>query len=178
MSDTLEVQLSKEARFVNYIIERSAQNKGVAANLRRANNPNTEYQSWEYLAPFVDLEKPWQREPYALIAADIAKTKAAANGSLTFGQAIAGCYPDGYNDDQAKAKLRRVLTCASTDEACRILRPLLSLIASRIAQPLNYAQLLEDLVKFQWHAEQIKARWAQQFYKKGSSEVEPLGEGQ
>jgi CRISPR system Cascade subunit CasB len=82
--------------FVEYIIQQVQSNKGKAAALRRADNPNTEYQSWEVLAGFgVQLDSENQRLPFATIAADIARVKPLTNGNMTIGQAIARCYEDG-----------------------------------------------------------------------------------
>ena len=166
MNNEPGTKTSRSQAFVEYIIDRIAKNKGVAAALKRADNPATEYQSWEYLAAFnIDLEKPWERLPFATVAAAIAKEKSAHNGSEGIGRAIAKCYDDGNQSDQAKAKLRRLLACDSVEEACRILRPLFSLIASRGNSSLNYARLLEQLLKFHWESERIKSQWAQEFYK-------------
>ena len=161
---------SRSQAFVEYIIDRIAKNKGVAAALKRADNPATEYQSWEYLAAFnIDLEKSWERLPFATVAAAIAKEKSAHNGNEGIGRAIAKCYVDGNQSDQAKAKLRRLLACDSVEEACRILRPLFSLIASRGNSSINSARLLEQLLKFHWESERIKSQWAQEFYTYGQS---------
>ncbi|MGB7512365.1 MAG: type I-E CRISPR-associated protein Cse2/CasB [Pelodictyon phaeoclathratiforme] len=168
MSNEPGTKNNRSEAFVEYIIDRIAKNKGVAAALKRADNPATEYQSWEYLAVFnVDLEKAWERLPFATIAAAIAKEKSAHNGSEGIGKAIAKCYDDGNQSDQAKAKLRRLLACDSVEETCRILRPLFSLIASRGKSSIDYARLLEQLLKFHWEGERIKSQWAQEFYKQG-----------
>lgn len=165
----------KGAAFVSYVIERCQVDNGFRAALKRADNPATEYQSWEILAGFhVNLEWENQRLPYATIAAAVARSYIQNNGSTPIGQAIAICYQDGNKSDQAKAKLRRLLACDTTPEACRILRPLLTLIASRNGVTLDYASLLEDMLRFHSDISQthIKARWAQGFYGK------PIGGGQ
>ncbi len=58
--DTEVEKSSRGSSFVGYVISRCQQDNGLAAALRRADNPATEYQSWELLAGFnIDLEKPW-----------------------------------------------------------------------------------------------------------------------
>ncbi|ENV9334962.1 type I-E CRISPR-associated protein Cse2/CasB [Klebsiella aerogenes] len=158
---------SPAKRFVGYVIERIGKDNGFAARLKRADNPATEYQSWEILTGFgIDLEKEWQRLPYCIIGAALAKAKPACNGTTALGAAIAGCYPEGNQSEQAKARLRRLLACSSTSEACRILRPLLALMAGRNVTP-DFARLLNEL---QWFSgnnrERIRASWAQQFYRR------------
>ncbi len=128
----------RSQNFVTYIIKQVQDSKGIGAALRRADNPNTEYQSWEVLAGFgVKLDHENERLPFVTIAADIARVKPDTNGNLFIGQAIARCYDDGNQSDQAKAKLRRLLACDTTAEACRILRPLLSFLASKGGISLN-----------------------------------------
>ena len=159
----------KSLRFVDYIISRCQADNGLRAALKRADNPATEYQSWEVLAGFhVNLEYENQRLPHAAIAAAIARAKVEENGTVRIGQAIARCYEDGNASDQAKAKLRRLLACDSVPEVCRILRPLFSLIEAKGNIVLDYAGLLNDLLWF-GHGEsqiRIKACWAQDFYGK------------
>jgi len=161
-------------KFVAYIIHRIKNNKGDAAALRRADNPNTEYQSWEILAGFnVKLDDENERLPFATIAAHLARAKVEDNGKITIAQAIARSYEKGNKSDQANAKLRRLLACDSTQEACRILRPILTLAESRGVRAIDYAALLDDLLWFN-HDEsrqRIKARWAQQFYSKQEEEA-------
>ncbi|MBS3954227.1 MAG: type I-E CRISPR-associated protein Cse2/CasB [Methylomicrobium sp.] len=158
---------NKTEAFVKFTIEQCQKDKGIAARLKRADNPNTEYQCWEHLAAFhVDLEKDFERLPYATIAAAIAKAKAEHAGNINIGRAIALCYEDGNNSDQAKAKLRRLLSCESVEEVCRILRPLFSLIDAKAGVNLNYTQLLSDLLYFHNNQQRVKSRWAQNFYQR------------
>ncbi len=154
-------------RFVDTVIRRCEKDKGLAARLRRADNPATEYQSWELLASLnVDLERDSERLPFAIVAAAIAKAKTDSNGSLTLGRAIVACYEkEGNDSSQAKARLRRLLACDDLEELTRILRPLLSLIQSK-AKPLDYVKLLNQLRFFTRNSQSIKARWAQEFYGK------------
>ncbi|MGL5336084.1 MAG: type I-E CRISPR-associated protein Cse2/CasB [Enterovibrio sp.] len=172
MSSNQSLAQSRAAFFVTEICKRCQNNKGLAARLRRADNPATEYQCWETLAQFnVNLEFADRRLPYALIAASIARSKQAANGDLPFGRAIAQSFSDGSGSDQAIARLRRVLACSDIVELCQILRPLLTLIQSRITQQIDFASLLQDLLWFDHNSERVKARWAQQFYGKTEQEV-------
>ncbi len=158
-------QTSWEQRFVEIVVERCNKDKGLAARLRRADNPATEYQSWDLLGTFgVDLEKDYKRLPFVTVVAAIAKSKAEHNGSLTLGRAIAACYEDGNQSNQAKMRLRRLLACDELAEACRILRPILTLIDSKIGQPLDFIRLLKQLRKFSFNGQRIKTQWAQEFY--------------
>ncbi|MEL5849832.1 MAG: type I-E CRISPR-associated protein Cse2/CasB [Candidatus Igneacidithiobacillus chanchocoensis] len=156
---------SREDNFVAGVIASCQQDKGLAARLRRADNPATEYQSWELLAAWgIDLERDDQRLPFATVAAAIARAKVDANGRLALGRAMADCYKDGNQSDKAKARLRRLLACDELAELCRLLRPVLTLVESRVGKPLDYARLLKQLRRFPFAAQQVKAQWAQEFY--------------
>jgi CRISPR system Cascade subunit CasB len=167
----------KPTAFVEYIIKKivgrapggSPPDTAFRAAMRKADNPDTAPQSWEYLAGWCDLEKP-ERKPFALIGAAVAKAGIDADGSLGIGAALARCYADGDTNgsekDGAKLKLRRLLACSTVAEACDMLKPLLSLIRSREVH-VNYAGLLKDLlVSDDYFNDRIKPRWAQNFYRK------------
>lgn len=167
---------SKEQQFVQFIIERCMQDKGFAARLRCADNPATEYQSWEILGPWVDLEDRYQRLPYATIAAAIGRAKVDTNGKLSLGKAIADAYAEKGStqySDQAKARLRRLLACDSVEEVCRVIRPVLALIDSKLGHPLDYVKLLRELRYF---GEKSKIHWAQDFYGQRAKEGQEIGE--
>jgi len=166
-----EARPDKAASFVGHILSRCQEDKGFAARLRRADNPATEYQSWDLLASFgIALEYDYPRLAYQTIAASIARAKTTTNGSLTLGRAMAACYDDGNNSDQAKARLRRLLACDDLAELCRILRGQLSLIDSKAGQALDYQRLLKQLLAFHFDAQRIKAQWAQEFYGKADDQ--------
>ena len=156
---------TKYDKFVTFIITLIAKDTGAAAALKRADNANLEYQSWEYLARFVELDKDYLRLPYATIAAALAKAKVERNGNACIGEAIAHCYADGSNNEQAKAKLRRLLACDSVEEVCRVLRPLLSLIHAKADIQLDYVALLKELIWFNEDNQRTKAYWARKFYR-------------
>lgn len=153
--------------FVEYTIHRCSQDKGLAARLRRADNPTTEYQSWEHLGAFgINLEKKYERIPFAIIAANIAKTKSKDNGNMALGSAIANCYKDGNQSRPANTRLRRLIACNDLLELTGVLRPLLSLIASKSNGSLDYIRLLQQLQSFRFDEQRTrtKAQWAQEFY--------------
>lgn len=116
------------------------------------------------MADWVDLTKSAERLPFCLVTAAIAKAKILKNGGLGLGAAIAACYDEGNKSNQAKSKLRRLLACDSTEELCSVLRSLLRLIESKSAHDLDYARLLDDLLKFHKDGQKIKAKWAENFY--------------
>lgn len=163
--------ISREARFVSHLIERCKTDKGLAARLRRADNPATEYQSWEFLASMsIDLEKDYVRIPYSTIAAAVARAKINSNGTMSLGQALAKCYEDGVESNQAKARLRRLLACDTVPELCRNLRPLFALMVSKSIVQVNFERILRQLNSFSFNSERIKAQWAQEFYARIKTE--------
>ena len=151
--------------FIEYVLKRMKGDSAFRSALRRADNPDTEYQSWEYLSGRggCDLEKPWERLPFALISAAVARSELNMDGYLGIGKAIAACYKDdGNNSDAAKSKLRRLIACSSIEEVCSVLRSLLRLIESKGVR-LKYGQLLDELIYF-GEGERAKIKWASDFY--------------
>lgn len=161
--ETIKEERSSRGRsFVSFVLDRMKTDTAFRAALRRADNPATEYQSWEILSAWCDLEKDCDRRPFTVVAAALARSKPEKDGPWGIGPAIAACYEKRNEDDAARSKLRRLLACSTVEEACNILRPLLSLIASRGGK-VSYADLLDQLLYFN---EKTRLRWAAEFYGK------------
>ena len=157
----------KEGRgeaFVLHVLGRMEIDHGLGAALRRADNPATEYQSWEHLERWVDLSDERQRLSFITVGAALARAKPGHDGAAGLGKALASCYDDEAESDQARAKLRRILACETLEELAGVLRPLLSLVASKAKQPLSYGLLLQDLLGFGFDPQRLRIRWARDFY--------------
>ena len=157
-------------RFINDVIHlwkdpaMEAKHRAMVAKLRRADNPDMEYQSWEYFVRYgVNLLEQRERRAFATVAAALARAKPEADGTLGIGCAIAQSYSDGKDDDQAKARLRRLLACKTSEEVCNVLRPLLRLVASK-GQSIKFKKLLKELLFFDYDSEDTRALWAQEFF--------------
>ena len=151
---------------MRFVLKRLEVDTGFGAALRRADNPATEYQSWEHLASWCDLDNTVERTCFATVAAGLARAKKSTDASTSIGSVIARCYQDGNTDDSAKRKLRRLLACDSREEACQWLRPVLRLAESK-GVPVNFARLLDNLLYF---GAKIKERWATDFYGRKEEE--------
>lgn len=156
---------TRDQAFVDTFLAKCSEDKGFSARMRRADNPATEYQSWDFLARFgIQLENPQHLLPHTAIVAAMARAKATQNGTLSLGRGLALCYSDGNANAQAVAKLRRVLACTDLAELVRVLRPVLALIDRRVNQPLDFVKLLRQLRYFEFDNSKTKAQWAQEFY--------------
>lgn len=164
-------------RFVTAILERCREDKGFAARLRRADNPDTEHYAYGVLAGFgIDLENDGERRPYAVIAAGLGRSRRDQDGTLGLGEALRDCVE---REDQGESRLRRMLACRTTEELCRMLRPLLTFIAARDV-PLCHARLLDDMLSFRFEEarRRVRLRWAQEYYGRSASDADDqAGEG-
>lgn len=147
------------------------QQPGKAAKMKRADNPATEYMSWELVCPWCgdEFQKESKRLPYETIGAAVARAKIETNGTLPFGRALACCADSKVEDktkDPMTAHLRRLLGCETVQEVCMVIRPVLSLLASKGVN-FDYAGLLEDLLYF---GDSKKRKWASDYYWKGGSD--------
>ena len=76
------IEKSRGQSFVEHVLNRMKNDSAFGAALRRADNPATESQAWEYLASWCDLDKDWDRRPFETVAAAIAVAKPTVDGFL------------------------------------------------------------------------------------------------
>lgn len=156
-----------------------SRSKANAAKLRRADIPGQSQDSWPILVKFVDLTDERRLLAYELVAAAISRSDDYVSGSLTLGKAMQQALEitsmDDLEDNQKDLRMGRLLACTDLNELVRVLRPVLGLIRAKAGAPLDYSQLLWDLVSFcgpDWQAEKTKRKWANDFYSFDPKEKE------
>lgn len=160
--------------FITYVIQRCEKDKGYAAKLRKADNPNTAYQAWDILLNFgIDITKDYDMNAFSLVGATLSKNKITKNGNNNLGGALKSVLDTGISPEESSMaiRLRRVLACSTQEELCAVLRPILNLIFSKTKEqnPLCFAQLLKEVHYFGRDDEQtqrVKLKWASSFYNK------------
>ena len=157
------MEIEEKTSVVQSVFLRMKSDSAFRAALKRADNPATEYQSWEYLADYgVQLDKDYVRLPYAMVFAAMAKSGMESDGIYGLGQALCAAYDWDKESEPARSKLRRIIACSDVAELCSVLRSVLQFIASKNV-PVCYQNLLNDLIYF-GDGERMKSKWAQQFY--------------
>lgn len=152
--------------FVSYIVDVCKRDKGIRADLRRADSDALEWKAWQYIHVFLeDLEKDEKkRNILVLIASSIASDTNPQNGNKKFGQAIRLIYPPPKEYKQFPLRFARILSCDDIEELLLSMRPMIRLIASKGIK-LDFAALMDDLLWFLQKEKQsdVKARWMQQY---------------
>ena len=165
------MESEEKESLVQKIFLRLKTDSAFRAALKRADNPATEYKSWEYLADFgVNLENKNERLLYTTIFAAIAKSGRESDGNLEFGKALCAAYDWDKESAPARSKLRRVIACGDLAELCAVLRSILQFISSKNVS-ICYQKLLDDL-RFFGSGEKAKSKWAAQFYNSDDNDGE------
>lgn len=166
---TEEAQKTTPHVFVNRVITRiNKDDTAFRAAMTRADNPQTEYQSWRYLIELgeVDLKIDWQRRAYALVGAAIARERTTKEGTQSLGEALKMCcIKPGEVDDSVDRRFRRIMACDSREELITVLRQIIRYLQSNEKVSLKYGKLLDDIRYF---GERVKTDWAKAFYPKKS----------
>ncbi len=153
-----------EDTLMQKVFSRMKTDSAFRAALKKADNPDTEYQSWEYLADYgVNVQYENSRLPFATVFAAAARSDFASDGTVAPGKALCDAYGGDKTNTAARSKLRRLLACTETSEACSVLRPLLAFVTGKGVR-VCLGEVLNDLRFFERNPEQTKAKWAQQFF--------------
>lgn len=161
--------LNKYENFVRYIIDLYKRDKKASADLKKGDNKNLNYKSWQHLIKFnIDIENDKDRIVYGLIATNIVKNKLDKDGKDSIGLALSKCYENRNQDDNhGEIKLMRLLACDNYRELCQVLKYYLPFIEEKAKGILSYSILLKDILYFN---EKTKAKWASDFFKKSKKE--------
>lgn len=107
MAETKENSLSKA--FVGFVLERASaapkiKDTGFVARMKRADNPDLEYQVWNILLKFnVDIEFAARRLPFCLIGAALCRRQPEKDGIFGLGASLRSCFGD--DEDQGSIRL-------------------------------------------------------------------------
>jgi CRISPR system Cascade subunit CasB len=153
-------------KFIDYVIQKMEKDTAFRAALKKADNPDTEYMSFEYLIPW-SSGSDRNLKVFSTVAAAMARSKVGSDGTLSISSAIAKCYEEGNQAEPAKSRFRRLLACSSSEEVCVIIRPILSFISSKGVK-ISYEKLLNDLLYF---SDRVKKDWAKDFYPKKGEKI-------
>ena len=156
------------AGFVALVIERVKSDTGFRAVMSRADNPAFESAAWEYLIPFCNIQNDFERIPFALVGAAMARSRPESNGSSGIGKAFRSICNNADDIERESRRFRRLISCDSSLELCPVLRPVLSYLDSKGAS-LDYCRILTELLY--WN-QNIKLHWTVDFYNPDKSNEE------
>ena len=154
-------QTPRYSGFVAETIKRCSADNAYRAAMRRADNPDTAAMAWEYLVSWCDISKEYERLPFALIGAAIAREKTAANGTKNLGELFRACCKDENDTEREKRRFRRIISCDSVAELCEVLRSTLMYFQGTVPGEIDYESLLKDILFF---GERVKLKWAGSFF--------------
>lgn len=148
--------------FVAYVIARVKTDTAFRAIMSRADNPAFESSAWEYLIPYCNINNDFERIPFALVGAAIARTRPDQNGTADMGKTFCSICKNDDDKERESRRFRRLIACDSILELCPLLHSVVSYLASKGAA-IDYTRLLMDLLY--WN-QKTKLRWAVAFYGK------------
>ena len=157
--------------FVDYVIRRVKNKSDTAfrAAMRRGSNPAMESAVWEYLIPYCDIGIDRIRHAFALVGAAIASDAPESDGAASVGRALRSICKNDDDVDRESRRLRRLLSCETTDELVGVLRPMMHYIQDNAVSGLSYSRLLNDLCYWNEHT---RIKWTQDFFYKQSTPEE------
>ncbi|MCS7238438.1 MAG: type I-E CRISPR-associated protein Cse2/CasB [Thermoguttaceae bacterium] len=170
-------------RFIDWL-QSNKEDRGVMANLRRALSEATEHYAWPHLAHFCDLANDNERTIFETVAACFAfhpELTTEGNLGTTLRQIALAQRPAEQSPNEAiehfERRFSRLITATTVDELCQQLRSIIQLAKSQ-AIPVNYGQLLEDLLNWESSWQQIRVEWAAAYYGPPAETEPPSAEAE
>ncbi len=155
--------------FVNYIFKNKENDSAFRAAMKNAAKENLEWKAWPYIERFIgDITNKDKRHIYAIVGEAVAKSHRNSNGTLSFGRAMRTVENDEGGEDSYSPRMARILSYDDLDDLLDVFKQVLAFLDSRDVN-LDYSSVLDDLLKakFENNREQLKARWASDYLRKG-----------
>jgi len=143
------------------------------AVMRRGANPSGESVVWEYLIPYCNIGVDRIRHAFALVGAAIAAEAPETDGTASLGRALRSICKNDDDVERESRRLRRLLSCDTTDELVGVLRPMMHYIQDNATMRLSYKKLLNDLC---YWSERTRIGWTQDFFLKSSTSEKDDGQ--
>ena len=161
--------------FITYL-EGLRDDRGALAAMRRGlgQPPGTVADMYRYVVPWLpDDAKPWHEAAYYQIAALFAyHPKAGGTGNM--GNHFARTR-DQQGDNTAIERRFTALLAAHPDDVDTYLRQAVSFLGSKEV-PVNWHQLLSDLLAWGHPAHYVQQQWARAFWGRASKETQTTEE--
>ena len=148
--------------FVGYL-QSLAENRAALASLRRGlgQPPGSVPAMYRYVMPWLgDEPKPWVESAYFCIAALFAAHPSSTDVGC-IGDHMARCRREA--DDSALERRFTALLAAHPDDLPDRLRQTIGTLASK-EQPINWHQLLPDILSWGLADRRVQKRWARAFW--------------
>ena len=166
-----------QSRAQNFMaaLRRAAKDRGKMAALRRAFSPHTQMDAWPVIADLGgDIQQPVYATVAALYATHPEESKAANFGATCRQIALAGSV-DTKLPESHERRFRRLIAADSAEQLGELLRAWIRLAASK-GVGVNYEQLFMDLWNWDWRADDIRVRWAAEFWPARKTVEPPVPE--
>jgi CRISPR system Cascade subunit CasB len=159
--------------FIKYLTKLSDEgNRGVLAALRRGlgQRPGEAPGMFPYVVPFLPSSPNRDQEnAYYLVASLFAfHPKNCSLGNL--GNHLAACIENSDDKEAVERRFVILLSC-HIDDLADTLRQSISYLKSK-EEPVNYQQLLNDLLQWSYRGRIVQRRWATGFWGRNSEPTE------
>jgi len=167
----------RDQRFVNWLTKLQEQPNGraVMAELRRGlgQPPGLAPTVGRYVQPFLTLEDGEKREEAYYLIASLFGLHPSLAGSGNMGQHFARLWAGEKEPPDNIGRRFNILLSADWDTLPDYLRQAIGLLKAN-ASPVavNWAQLLDDVLKWEYSDGKVQLRWSRAFWRKSQSDSE------